>query len=208
MEQNLERTIGLIKKIKIGDKEALNLLFNRYYERIMKIVRLRLGTELKAKLETQDIAQEVFVNALKSFDKFTEFEHEGAFLHWLSKIVENTIRDKSDYFKAQKRSIREEIPLEQVKSDSDTTQDFTFTGNDPTPSKIIEKQQEIQLLENAILKLPETEREVIIMCDYEELTYIEAGEKIGKSPDAVRMMHTRVIAKLTKILEESGINDK
>jgi RNA polymerase sigma factor (sigma-70 family) len=89
----------LINEAKLGDKDALNRLFARYQNRVLRIVRFRLNPELREKLKTQsmDIVQEVFIAALRKLNEF-EPTSKGAFLHWLSKIVENYIRDQIDYF--------------------------------------------------------------------------------------------------------------
>jgi len=202
MDDKLSRTIQLVKKAKNGDQEAFNSLFERYYDRVIRIARLRLGSLLRAKLETQDICQEVFIKVIKSFEQFNEFETEGAFLHWVSKIIENTIRDKSDYFKAKKRSVSKEVPLKKVWRSSEGTQEFTLPGNEPAPFENIQKKEEARIVEESLFELKEEEKEIIIMAEYEGLKYTEIGEKLTKSPDAIRMMHNRIIAKLTLIMEK------
>ena len=202
MTENLEKTIDLVRMAKNGDFQAMNKLFTRYQDRIYRIARIRLGSELRAKLETVDIGQEVMIKAMNSLRDF-EMKSDGDFIHWISKLIENTIRDKSDYFHAEKRSVREEIPLENVrKSTESITQGFTFPGKDPTPSNILRNEEETSCLEEAMLKLDNEDREIILFCDYEELSYVQAGKKLGKSPDAIRMAHKRALAKLTSLLEQ------
>jgi len=202
MEKELEKTIDLIRKAQNGDKKSLDLLFERYYDRVKRIVKLRLTEGIRNKVETFDIVQEVFYKVLKSFKDFSQFKTESSFLHWLSKIVENTIKDEIDYFTAEKRNFKKEFPLEYPQNDAENIQYQTFPGNDPTPSKVLEHEEEMKLIESAILNLSNLEKEVIIMHYYEGLSFKEISEKLNKTYDAIRMMHNRALAKMVKFFEE------
>ena len=202
MEKELEKTIDLIRKAQNGDKKSLDLLFERYYDRVKRIVKLRLTEGIRNKVQTFDIVQEVFYKVLKSFKDFSQFKTESSFLHWLSKIVENTIKDEIDYFTAEKRNFKKEFPLEYPQNDAENIQYQTFPGNDPTPSKVLEHEEEMKLIESAILNLSNLEKEVIIMHYYEGLSFKEISEKLNKTYDAIRMMHNRALAKMVKFFEE------
>ena len=105
-----DETLNLIERAQQGDTAALNDLYTRYAERILAVIRMRLGPKLRRKMESCDVAQSVLLASFRDFNKF-EYRGEGAFLHWLSRIAENRIRDKDDFFTAAKRDVRRENPL-------------------------------------------------------------------------------------------------
>ena len=199
MSDSLETTITLVKLAKDGDADALNSLFQKYLERVHYLVRLRLGKGLRKHLESQDIVQEAMIRGLKGFDRF-EMQHEGAFLHWLSKLVENVIRDKADFFNAAKRSVLEDIPLE---GDEESSSDALarVPGKDPTPSTVLIRDEQLLKLEKALEQISDEYREVVLQREIEDLSFKEIGENMKRSEDAARMLYVRAKAELLKTLQ-------
>jgi RNA polymerase sigma-70 factor (subfamily 1) len=197
----------LINEAKLGDKEALNRLFARYQNRVLRIVRLRLHPELRKKLKMQsmDIVQEVFIAALRKLNEF-EPTSKGAFLHWLSKIVENYIRDQIDYFSAQKRhSPVKELSLDEtLRTDSGSEMKVSeiIPSEDTSPSQYVSRKEIKRALDNLLLRLEEADREVIIQHKLEELTFKEIAQLYNKTEDAVRKQYHRALQKLISLAEE------
>jgi len=196
------QTQRLVTLAKSGDQSALNQLCKVYNERVLRIVRMRMGPELRTKLESMDLVQDAFISALRSLENFT-YKNEGDFLRWVSKIAENRLRDNLDKIHTDKRDIRKEIPLI---SDRDTVQESFAQTLGPvdstTPSLIISKREDLNKLEKAMDKLRPEYREVITLTKIEGLSYKEAGDKLKKGPDAVRMLLSRAIAALSQNFEK------
>jgi RNA polymerase sigma-70 factor (ECF subfamily) len=211
MKEDMDyETQVLINEAKLGDKEALNRLFARYQNRVMRIVRLRLHPDLREKLKMQsmDIVQEVFIAALRKLNEF-EPTSKGAFLHWLSKIVENFIRDQIDYFSAQKRhSPLKELPLDETlrtDSGSEVKVSEIIPSEDTSPSQYASKKEIKGALDNLLLRLEDADREVIILYKLEELTFKEVAQLYNKTEDAVRKQYHRALQKLISLVEEDPI---
>jgi RNA polymerase sigma-70 factor (ECF subfamily) len=139
---------------------------------------------------------------LRGLEGFT-YKNEGDFLRWISKIAENRIRDNLDKLHADKRDIRKEIPLKDNERSSKDSfiRDFA-PADSTTPSMIISKREELDKLEKAMDKLKQEYKEVITLTKIEGLSYEEAGNRLGKSSDAVRMLLARAMVELTGIFEE------
>ncbi len=72
MKDNVaHRTQELVALAKDGNDYELNQLCNVYGERVHWIIRLRMGTELRSKLESMDLVQDVLVSALRDLGDFT-----------------------------------------------------------------------------------------------------------------------------------------
>ena len=78
----------LLEQHRAGDAAALNELYGRYTTRVLAVVRARLGAELRQRVQSLDIVQEAMLDSLKNLEKF-DYASEGAFLKWLTAIVEN-----------------------------------------------------------------------------------------------------------------------
>ena len=195
------RTRNLVTLAREGDETALNQLCRVYAARVLWLVRLRMGKELRAKLESMDVVQDVLVYALRDLGDFT-YKTEGDFVRWLSGVVENRIRDNLDKLHADKRDIRKEIRLN---SDRIAAEDSIVGAAElidtKTPSAIISKSEDFDRLAKAIDTLKPEYREVIVLTKIEGLSYREIGDKLGKSTDAVRMLVSRAMGVLSCAFE-------
>ena len=196
------QTQRLVALAKDGDQSALNKLFEVYNERVLRIVRMRMGQELRSKQESMDIVQDAFISALRSLGNFT-YQNEGDFLRWISKIVENRIRDNIEKLHTNKRDIRKEIPLNNTSASQDTFAGIYEPVDTATPSLILSKGEGLNKLEKAISGLKPEYREVIILTKLEGLSHKEVGEKLGKSPDAVRMLLASAMSVLSQNFENT-----
>ena len=201
MDNPNQKTQELVILAKGGDNSAQDRLCRIYGERIRRIVRLRMGTELRSKLESMDLVQDALICALKDLGDFT-YRDEGDFLRWLTKIAENRLRDNIDKLHADKRDIRKEIRLK----DREQTDIGAFEGTvgpikATTPSVIMSRKEDLDKLERAIDKLRPEYREVIILAKIEELSYQQIGDRLGKSIGAVKMLVSRAMMALVIAFE-------
>lgn len=191
------KTQELVALAKDGDNSALDQLCNAYGERVRRIVRLRMGKELRPKLDSMDLVQDALVSALEGIGGFT-YSNEGDFLRWLSKIAENTLRDNLDKLYTDKRNIQKEVRPDSFRR---TTGAGFFGTAGPidatTPSVIMSRKEDLDKLEKAIDKLKPEYRQVVLLTKIEGLSYKEIGRKLGKSADAVGMLLSRAMVVLT-----------
>jgi RNA polymerase sigma-70 factor (ECF subfamily) len=160
-----------------------------------------MGRELRSKLESMDLVQDVLVSALRDLGDFT-YKDEGDFLRWLSKIAENRLRDNVDKLHADKRDIRKEVRLD----NKERTARGGFVGTaDPidvtTPSVIASRKEDLDELAKAMDALKPEHKEVIVLTKIEGLSYKEIAGKLGKSDEAVRKLVSRAMAVLTSVFE-------
>jgi RNA polymerase sigma-70 factor (ECF subfamily) len=160
-----------------------------------------MGKELRSKLESVDLVQDVLVSVLKDLGNFT-YKTEGDFVRWLARIAENRLLDNLDKLHADKRDIRREVRLN---THSPALKDSFAAALEPidttTPSAIISKREEFDKLAKAIDALKPEYREVIVLTKVEGLSYREIGDKLGRSADAARMLFSRAMAALTGAFE-------
>ena len=195
------KTRHLVALAKDGDESAFNQLCRVYSERVRWVVRLRMGGEIRSKLESMDLVQDAFVCALRDLGNFT-YKNEGDFLRWLSRIAENRLRDHIDKLHANKRDIRKEARLNSRRPTTGESFAGTFEPIDTTtPSVIVSRREEFDRLAMAIDTLTPEYRQVIVLTKIEGLSYKEIAERMGKSSDAVRMLVSRAMAALSRAFE-------
>jgi RNA polymerase sigma-70 factor (ECF subfamily) len=195
------KTRQLIALAQDGEASALEQLCRVYGERVRRIVRLRLPRDLRPKLDSVDLVQDVLLGALGGLVDFT-YRDEGDFLRWLARITENKIHDHMDKWLAEKRDIRRERPLGIGRSTAERG-----GGRAPglvqttTPSAILVRHEELDKLERALDELKPEYREVIVLTRIEECSYQEAASRLGSSPEAIRKLLCRAMAALARTYE-------
>ncbi len=199
MADDIRTTLTLVQKAKAGEGEALNLLFDRYVPRILRIVRMRIGSGLRGRMESMDVVQDVMIRAIRAFDQF-EAKDEAAFLHWISKLVQNEIRDLADYHNAEKRNVGREVTASNESTDNRSVLSQIPADSMYRPSFQVRLKEDVLQLETALDQLPEKQKEVIIMRQYEGMSFKDIGEKIECSEDAARMQFARAMDRLTDLM--------
>jgi RNA polymerase sigma-70 factor, ECF subfamily len=199
--ETLRRTQQLVVQAQEGDASALDQLCGVYAERVRRIVRFRMGPELRSQLESMDLVQETLIDAVKDLDAFA-YSSEGDFLRWLARIVENTIRDNVDRMHAAKRDVRRQVALGEITARTGRPgADAGLPAAATTPSAVLSAREDLDKLERAMDQLKPEYRDVIVLAKIEGLTCKEIAAKLNKSRAAVAMSLSRAIVSLTNTYE-------
>jgi RNA polymerase sigma-70 factor (ECF subfamily) len=180
-----------------GDQQALDSLIERHLTWIHKKVHHRLGSMLREKGDTCDYVQDAVVQFLQYGPRFT-ISNDARFRGLLLKIVENVLCNKYDWFTARRRAIARERPLP-----SDT-----ILSLDPhqqqihTPSKSAEKNEQEAWVRLGMELVKPEDREILILRQWDGLTFEEIGQRLEISTSAARVRHLRAMRRLAKEVEE------
>lgn len=192
-------THHLVEQAQQGDRRALEVLFARYREHLLPLVRARLGAKLRAHVDSQDILDSVLGDAYLGLGRF-ECRTEGAFLHWLSKIAANKIHQKADHFYALKRGGGRAPAGGSVGAGMLAGR----AGAGPTPSQAAEAREARERLYQALDELDEDQREVLLLVRLQGLPRKEVAQILGCSENAVSMRVARALEALTRIYARRG----
>jgi len=160
-----------------------------------------MGRGLRADADSIDLVQATFLKAIPLLSGF-EVRHEAGLIHWLAKIAESEIRAAADRRRTAKRDPRREVAWQHVR---DGLESGSLRLEPATPETLpllkLEKAEFAALVEQCIAELPEAQREVILLRDYEGGSWEFVAEHLGvKSPDAARMLYGRAKLALVKAL--------
>jgi len=191
-----QETAALIERAKAGSDAALNALYARCAGKLLPLIRLRMGRSLRTELESRDVLQTVL---LKSFQRLGQFEGSatGSLMAWLARIAENEIRDRADYQGRQRRDAARRVPLDAVDE-----RELPAPVRSALTQAILNENAE--RLERALEALTDSHREIILLRQFEELTFPEIATRLGKTEDACRMMFARAMTALTLKMAEAG----
>jgi RNA polymerase sigma-70 factor (ECF subfamily) len=182
----------LLQRAREGSAEALNLLYERSAARLLGYIRVRLGRELRARVESRDILQATLLKSVKQLEAFRG-QDPRAFQAWLARIAEHEIRDRADHQRRLRRDAAREVPLD----DEAPVPAITRSAL----SRIL-LDERAHRLEDALDTLTPEHRQVVLMRKFEEVSFAEIGARLGRSEDAARMLFARAMTALTLALGE------
>jgi RNA polymerase sigma-70 factor, ECF subfamily len=180
-------TEDLLRRAREGSREALGVLLGGCGERLLTLIRLRLGPSLRERVESRDVLQATLLKALLHIDGFRG-ERRESLMAWLARIAQNEIRDAAAFHGRQRRQVGQTVAL-------GGTQELDRLAADvrSETSRIALDERSARLLA-ALEALSPEHREVILL---EELPFTEIAGRMGRSPDACRMLLARALAALT-----------
>ena len=173
---NSER--DLVVASRRGDDRAFEQLYSRYCDRIRAFILAKVHDYGRA----EDIAQEVFISALR---RWRAGEQQIAFKPWIYEIAKNACIDE---FRGCRRA--REVPLDA---------DEEFGGGErglasvaPTPPAAVESKQQLDDLRGAFGGLSENHHSLLVMREFEGLSYSEIGARTGMTRQVVESTLFRV----------------
>jgi RNA polymerase sigma factor (sigma-70 family) len=191
-------TTELVRAAQVGDRAALESLFARYLPRVRRIVALRMGQRLRQFVEIDDVVQDVLLDVLKGLARF-EPRSEGSFRNWLARCVEREIVDR---LRAETRQKRGGGRVRRFGDcDSSLLRSSIFGADLESPSAHLRASEMAEHIENALLEMPEYQRDLIVLRALCAMSYKEIAAELGISRQAtVRSACSRALQMLAERL--------
>jgi len=193
--------VDLLTRARSGDESARDELFERCRAYVTLVARAQVESWMHAKVDASDLVQETLLDAHRGWEKFRG-QTEGEWLVWLRRILTHNATDFARrYHGTQKRQARREVSM-RVRT-SDASGDFLRDPSDPgeSPSElVVRREREIELAE-AVSRLTDDHREVIMLRNLQRLSFNEVAERMGRTRPATQMLWTRAVRKLQEELE-------
>lgn len=178
----------LLQRVRMREPVALGEFFELTFDTVYGLAYRLLGEPAAA----EDLTQEVFLRVHRSAEKLDPSRDP---LPWLRTITANLCRDHW-------RSFGAKLTARSVSFDQAPGLDDKISNGRSSPEGEALTAERERLVQEAITKLPETLREVVVLRDYENLEHEEIARIVGASGAAVRKRYSRALAKLGEILKE------
>jgi RNA polymerase sigma factor (sigma-70 family) len=178
-----------------GDSAALQRLLADHLPWIEAHVRKKLSAVARLDGDTQDFVQETLLEVLRDGPKFV-VDSPAAFRALLARMVENNLLDRLRYMHRAQRDRRRQAPLP---SDSVLVLDGPARCITAPPDRA-EANERAAWMRLALELLDPDDREILRLRDWDGLTFVEAGERLGLSEEASRKRYTRALPRLAEKL--------
>ncbi len=175
----------LLQRMQRGDGEAFSVLYQRHQQRVFRFATVYSGTDGVA----ADVTQEVF---MQLFDNHSFDPAQGELRAYLLGMARNLLR----------RHWRDAQRFEGLPEEEDGPLGEALIDR-VEPSALVSRAQQYSGLRAAILALPSYYREVMILCELEELDYQEAAHILEVPIGTVRSRLNRARKALSLALGAS-----
>jgi RNA polymerase sigma-70 factor (ECF subfamily) len=159
--------------------------FEQHRERLLSVIYLRMGPNLRVRMDPEDVLQEVAIEAVHSWRTLSD--------PWLVTLarrkVARILRDQLGVAARDPRrehAIKTDLPLQDRRSGPVTHAD---------------RKDRLELLAQALERLTDDHREVVLLMKIEGLSAKEIGERMGRSENAIHLLLSRALKRLAEELK-------
>lgn len=204
MWPNSEATQELLKQAGSGDDDAVNDLMDRHRESLRRMVEMRIDRALAARVDASDVVQDVLLEASNRLADFLR-EPTMPFHLWLRQLAKDRVIDMHRRHRGtKKRSVDREQPANQLADQSSLDLAAQLRDHELTPAAAVIRQELQSRFFDAVDRLDEDDREVVLMRHMEQLTNAEVALALEISQPAAGMRYLRAIRKLRTILGDNS----
>jgi RNA polymerase sigma-70 factor, ECF subfamily len=159
------RAVSLaVKRAQAGDRQALGFLYARYADNVYGYVRSIVHDDHEA----EDVTQHVFAKLIHVIGKYEE--RDVPFFAWILRVSRNVA---VDHIRQQRL-----VPVEEVRTSD-------HGGGDPAGGGSMRD------LTDALSKLPEAQREVLVLRHFAGFSPAEIAQRTGRSEGSIHGLHHR-----------------
>jgi RNA polymerase sigma-70 factor (ECF subfamily) len=194
----------LLQRVRAGDRGAFEELFARHRDYLHRFAELRLDPRLRVRVDPSDVVQETYLEALRRFEAYLEGSAMPLRL-WLRQIaLDRALKARRRHLGTARRDAAREMRLPERSSLLLAQQ---LLASATSPSQRLDRQESAQQIHRAVAALPEADREIILLRNFEGLSNGEAGQLLGIDPATASKRHGRAILRLHKLLFEGGMTE-
>jgi RNA polymerase sigma-70 factor (ECF subfamily) len=180
----------LVKLYQSGTQEALEELIKRHKRSIFSAIYLLVRDRPLA----EDIFQETFIKIINTL-RFGNYNEEGKFAGWAVRVGRNLT---FDYL----RKIKRDVTI--TDSEGNGIFDYLVFAEESKEEKMMKMQSESEI-KNLIKRLPEEQREVLIMRHWGDMSFKEIADKTGVSINTALGRMRYALNNLRKLMVAKGM---
>lgn len=183
----------LLRSMLAGDEEALALLYRRRHGSVYRFALQMSGSKPIA----EDVTQEVFLFLMREGHVFDP--SRGSLSAFLLGVARNHVL----------RRMRVDHLLTPIGEDDDIDAGVAMLETDLRPLDDLARAETIELVRKAVLSLPSKYREVVVLCELQDVSYGEAADILGCAIGTVRSrLHRARALLLAKLRPAEQVDDE
>jgi len=194
---------SLIEALRRFGEQTLAGMLSTNFERLLRIVDLRLDPRLAGRLDAADVVQEAFLAARERLSRFLREPRVPVFV-WLRGVVLDTLVDvHRRHLGAKMRDAGREIPLPDAAPPEATSISLAacLIGDLTSPSQAAIREETARKIDQVLEGMDPIDREVLILRHFEQLTNDEVASVLGVKKAAASRRYTRAVTRFREVVE-------
>lgn len=192
----------LLDRAAAGDESAMRELFDRYRDRLARMVRLRMNRRLQGRLDDSDVLQEAYLELCKKLNDYLADPRIPFFL-WLRHMVGLKLTElHRHHLGTQRRDAGMEVSLHRggFPEANSVSLAAQLLGKLTSPSQNAIKAEMRIMIQEALNSMDPIDREVLALKHFEQLSTAEIASVLGMSKAGAGSRYLRAIKRLREIV--------
>ncbi|TWU51757.1 sigma-70 family RNA polymerase sigma factor [Rubripirellula reticaptiva] len=192
----------LEQRLAEGDTTVFGELFTIHRPRLWQIIHFRINDKIRGRVDTDDVVQEVFLDAEKRLRHYIDGDFPSFFL-WLRLVTGQTVSNiHRTHLGAESRSVLREASaaVSGLWGKTSLCLSQRFVAHLTSPSQVAVKSELIDEVRQAIENMSEMDQEVLALRHFEELTNQEVAIELSIQPKAASIRYMRALERLRGVL--------
>jgi len=194
----------MLKQAQAGDTGALDAIFQRHRERLLRMVKIRLDRRLQARIDASDVVQDAYVDVMMRLQEYLQNPKIPLFL-WLRLVVgDRLLKLHREHLGTQMRDVGREVSLyrDALPAASSAALAAQLLGKHTSPTQAAVRAERMLRLQEALNSLEPIDREILSLRHFEELTRSEAAQVLGIEEATAAKRYVRALKRLRGVLRE------
>jgi len=192
----------------VDEDVALGEHFAAHRQRLLRLIGFRMHAQLRGRVDAEDVLQDAYLAAMKRLRHFQAASPSVSLFIWVRSVVLQTLTDvHRHHLGVQKRDPRREIALYDQPHTQATSASIVLQlqGDLTSPSQAAARADGHAVAVRAIEQMDATDREVLALRHFEELTNKEVAEVLGIEQKAASIRYMRALKRLKTLL--TGVSE-
>lgn len=182
------------------EAHQLGGLLEGYRPRLRRMVSLRLDPRLRRRVDSSDVIQEAFVDVTRRLEEYRSTPKMPFFL-WVRLLTAQKLMEfHRRHLGAEKRDVRREVAAPSHYEASSVALARAIVDEGTSPSGALLRKELEQSLRDALEKVKETDREILMLRHFERLSNEECAQVLGLSLSGTKLRHLRAMKRFREIL--------
>jgi RNA polymerase sigma-70 factor (ECF subfamily) len=195
-------TQRLLQQVRCGEAAARDRLLHRHRLYLRRLIDLRLDPRMQGRVDPSDVVQEAQLEALRRLDDYLK-QPPMPFRLWLRQIAyDRLLMLRRQHVEAARRAVGREVPLPD-RSSLELARQLLASGS--TPSQQLIQREFVRRVREAVGRLPDGERDILVLRNLEGLSNREAAQVLQIDPASASRRYGRAVIRLRAILIQSGL---
>jgi RNA polymerase sigma-70 factor (ECF subfamily) len=198
------QTRGLLDEVRAGHAAAIDQLLARHRAYLRRLVALRIDPQLQARVDPSDVVQEAQLEAARRLEGYLQ-NPALPFRLWLRQITyDRLLMLRRRHVEAARRSVQRDVALPD-RSSLALARQLLASGS--TPSERLSRRELARRVRQAMARLTETDRDILLLRNFEGLSNQEVAQLLGITLTAASQRYGRALLRLRNFLIDGGFSE-